>query len=879
MSGGLFPKVSNFVNKNLGLDTGLTSALGSSDFFSKPWGKNPGSDVFFPTPEIEGDRWDKLYPYRLIVYDVSKNAIVNGLSGSSSNKVETQFLRSGVDYVLSQATVSNKWIYQLPITPQQIQIVDQYAIGTTATARGVTEEHNGVKFKTIALEFTTGIWPLRPSTGAGISSPSTLGSIFGGTLQAAQNLNQSLSKVKSAFTGDKLGSAQKSELPPLDQTGYYQAEMLGYFIERYTQEKKKPQNKNWRLVLDMPKMNVSYVVSPVSLVKKKSVQSPNETTFSLQLKAWKRVNINATKAPERILTKLSPNDFQKIVNTIRETRRALANSINLLKAVRSDFQTPLEALRQTALAVKDLGGLAFTAADLPGQIINDYKTSISDSLNIIKNSFKRGAESQGNSSSVKINSASLKLDSQQVKSAFIADALSAQENAYEGLSLAQVQSGDLGADASQSSALNPVNALFDSPEGFFEILDSVDINALSLSPDQQTRIDDEIQSASLINIDNLNSFKAVLLDTALLISNNYGAGDPLYSSIYGRQPPKERVTPLTVEETEIITSIYEAIQVYDILTSSGFFDTLRTVNAMEYVGGLANQAGIDFDQTEGKILVPVPFGLTIEQIAARYLKDANKWLEIVTINKLRLPYIDEEGFFYPLLSNGSGRQINVDDSERRLYIGQFLILSSNTTPPFKRKIINVERISDDNYLVTLDGEDDLDNLTTLQAAKIKGYLPGTINSQNQIFIPSDDTPQEDDLITTPRIFDADKLVKISKVDWLLDENGDVAINEVGDIQLAGGLTNLIQALKLKIRTKKGTLLQHLDYGLGVNAGISIADIESGEIIQSLNKMIENDSRFDGVERLNIRLNGGILSIDMSVRIANGSGVLPITFEV
>lgn len=879
MSGGLFPKVSNFVNKNLGLDTGLSSALGSSDYFSKPWGKDPGSDVFFPTPQIEGDRWDKLYPYRLVVYDVSKNAIVNGLSGSSANRIETQFLRAGVDYVLAQATVSNKWIYQLPITPQQIQIVDQYAINTTATARGVVEEHNGVKFKTIAIKATTGIWPNRPSTGAGISSPSVLGSVFGGTLQAAQNLNASLSRVKSAFTGDKLGSAQYAELPALDQTGYYQAQLLSHFIERYTQEKKKPQNKNWRLVLDMPKMNVSYVVSPVSFALEKSIQSPNETTFSLQLKAWKRVDINSTPAPERVATKLSPNDFQRIVNTIRETRKALANATNLLKAVRSDFQTPLEALRQTALAVKDLGGLAITAADLPGQIINDYKTSISDSLNIVKDSFKRGAESQGNSSNVKISSASLKLDSQQVKSAFIADALSAQDNAYEGLSLAQVQAGDLGSDASQSSELSPVNTLFDSPEAFFEILDGVDLNSLKLSPDQQARVDGEIQSASLINIDDLNGFKSVLLDTALLISNNYGAGDPTYSAIYGRQPPKERVTPLTVEETEIISSIYESIQAYDILTSSGFFDTLRTVNAMEYVGGLANQAGIDFDQSEAKILVPVPFGLTIEQIAARYLKDANKWLEIVTLNKLRLPYIDEEGFVYPLLSNGSGRQINVDDNARRLYIGQYLILSSNSTPPFRRQIINVERISDNNYLVTLDGEDNLDNLTTLQSAKIKGYLPGTVNSQNQIFIPSEETPEEDDLVTTPKIFDADKLVKISKVDWLLDENGDLAINEVGDIQLAGGLTNLIQAIKLKIRTKKGTLLQHLDYGLGINPGISVADIESGEIIQSLNKMIEDDSRFDGVERISIRLSGPTLTISMSVRIAGGSGVLPITFDV
>jgi hypothetical protein len=876
---GLFPEVSNFVNRELGINSDLRERSGFS-INESPW-SDVGDDVFFPTSKIDGSKWNKVFPYRLVVVDVSKgnNPIVSGLRGSTS-QVSTNFFENGSDYVISQTPVSNNWVFELPITPQQIQIVDQYAINTIATARGVLEEHNGVKFKNIAISATTGIWALRPSTGSGITASSSLGSIFGGSLQALQNVNVSAGRIKSAFTGSKLGSSQSSVPARSMETGYYQALFLSNFLERYTQEKKKPENKGWRLVLDIPKMNVSYVVTPVNFALQKSAQSPNEFLFNLQLKAWKRITIaQAEPVEKQVEFKIKPSDFQRVLNTIRETRRTLSNTTKLLRAVRSDFQAPLEALRQTALAVKGLAGVAYTAADLPGQIVSDYSNSITESFKTINKSFVRGADQRGNGTVVRISSSSLKTETQQEKSAFIASASVAQNIAYEGLSLDQVTSGDLGAEASSSVELNPMNALFKNPEEFFDVLDSMTLDSINLSPDQQDRIQDQIDLASLVNIDDLNQFKATLLDTALLISNNFGAGAEVYSSVYGRPAPRKRAVPLTLEENEILASIYEAIEAYDILTASRFFDNLKTVNAMEYVGGLANEAEIDFDQTEGKILVPVPFGLTIEQIAARYLQDANKWLEIVTINKLRAPYIDEEGFVYEFLSNGNGRQINVNDNEKNIFIGQILTLYSNSIPPFRRKVLNIERISDNNYLVTLDGEDNLDSLTIASNAKIKGYKPGTVNSQNQIFIPTNEPVEDDDLVNTPKAFDSDRLTKISKVDWLLDENGDLAINDAGEIQLSAGLTNLIQALKLKIKTKKGSLLQHLDYGLGLEHGISVADIESGKLVESLTKMIEDDPRFSGIERLNIRISGNTIFVDLAVKIASGSGVLPVTFEI
>jgi hypothetical protein len=449
----------------------------------------------------------------------------------------------------------------------------------------------------------------------------------------------------------------------------------------------------------------------------------------------------------------------------------------------------------------------------------------------------------------------------------------------EGLSGSAIADGALGNDAAQQQQLDPINEVFSSPEENFDLFDGIDISSLVLTPEQQSVIDDEIQNATLITQDDLRGYREDILSLALSISNNYGAGNATYSNIYGLPAPKERATPMTIDETEILAALFEAVQAFDILTSTKLFDDSKKQNSLEFVGNMANQAGIPFQNSTSKFLIPVPFGLTIEEISARYLENTDRWIEIATLNNLRSPYIDEDGFTYSLLSNATGRQFNVDDSLKQLYIGQKLMLSANTVPQFVRRITNIEKISDNNYLVTVDGLADLDNLQTSLNAKIIGYLPGTVNSQDQIFIPSSLPSDADDRIALPPAFDNDRLTKISRIDWLLTDDGDIAINGVGDFRIANGLNNLVQALKIKIRTKRGSLMRHPEFGIGINPGISLADVESGAIAKELTDLVTSDSRFSGIERLTIAINGPTMSIDMAVILANNSGIIPISFSV
>ena len=336
---------------------------------------------------------------------------------------------------------------------------------------------------------------------------------------------------------------------------------------------------------------------------------------------------------------------------------------------------------------------------------------------------------------------------------------------------------------------------------------------------------------------------------------------------------------MTVEENEIIAGLYEVIQFMDALTATKKLDDDKKQNPLQYVGGLANANAIPFDVATSKMLVPVPYGLTIEQIGMRYLGNADKWLEIVTINGLKPPYLDEIGYNYNLTSNATGRQFIVTETINKLYIGQKINISSLTVPMISRKIISIDRIDSNTTLVSVDGLADLDVYTLSDLARITGYPFGTINSQNHIYVPVNQPALADDRVTIPNHLKEDKYASISKVDLLLDDRGDVVINKSGDVLLANGMTNLIQALKLKIRTKKGTLLRHPEYGLSLNAGMSIANLESGQLLADLTKLVKQDKRFSGIARLDLRLNGPVLSIDMAVTIAGDTGIIPITFNV
>ena len=412
------------------------------------------SSAFFPQFQPNPNLWDKLCYYRLLVIDTfSGNNVVQGDGNGTSRPEEIQIYPLG-DSTLAFIPMDSSWEIRFPITPQQLSITDSFAINTSATLRGILEEHSGLRFKNIAVKGTFGVWPGRPSIAPQPETPGALQSIFGNTVQSAQNVATQFSSILNNITTGSNASKPINYRPdntnPSEQTqdqnetdgfgtGYYQTIMLQQFLEQYVEAKRNPANAGWRLVFDIPKQNQSFIVTPMSFNWEESVSHPLEIDYTLQFKAWRRINLNQKPGLAALqVTTLSPGVLQQILNTISAAQNTAAAAYNLIGAVRSDVDNILNIIRQTGIFVKQLAGVALVASDLSSQIVGDAKSTISNFL-----------------STLNINNLTGNAVTDSVTIQKLAQ-IQQLNRTNEGLSSSAVANGQLGNSASVSSYLKSV---------------------------------------------------------------------------------------------------------------------------------------------------------------------------------------------------------------------------------------------------------------------------------------------------------------------------------------------------------------------------------------------------------------------------------------
>jgi hypothetical protein len=834
------------------------------------------SSAFFPQLSPNPALWDKLCYYRFVVIDTFNG---NKVVGGGPQRIIIEPLGNST---LAFIPMDDSWEIRFPITPQQLSITDQFAINTSATLRGILEEHSGIRFKNIAIKGTFGVWPGRPSIAPQPGTPNALQSIFGNTIQAAQNVaTQFTSAINNITTGSNASkpinyrpdntypnetvSVSNLTTDPNESegfgTGYYQTIMLQQFLEQYAEAKRNPNNAGYRLVFDIPKQNQSFVVTPMSFNWEESVNHPMEIDYTLQLKAWRRIDLNQSPVLNQLqVTQLTPGVLQNILNTITAAQNTAAAAYALIGAVRSDVDNILNIIRQTGIFVKQLAGVALAVSDLPAQLVGDAKSTISNFASTL------------NINNLFPSSPTPAVTGQQLSQ------IIKLTNLNEGLSPAAVANGQIGNSAAVSASLNPSNNVFANPLQNPTLFSQIPVNSLSLNNAQQNALQTELNTVNNFTVQDLKNMSNTMLTLCTQLSNSFGAGNSYYSTLFNQPAPLVRTEPMTLDEFDILQTFYSLVESYNVLTATSQLDDQQILNNMQYVQALASTSDIEFSISNSKIQVPVPYGLNVEQIAQRYLQDSQRWLEIVTLNELREPYIDESGFQYALLSNANGRNIVIGASDD-LFVGQTIYLNSSTQSPSARTILDIVPLSQVSFLLTLDGLANLDNYTFADGAYIQAYLPGTVNSQNVIFVPSDLETTPYDMISIPSSVANVNLVGLSKVDWLLDQYGDLAVTNTGDFRLAAGITNLVQALAIKFGTQVGTSLLDPTFGLGVKAGTSVNTVNASDIYLQIVQMVTADSRFSSVSGLQVTLNGPSLGINLLVGLAGVSGVFPIAFSL
>ncbi len=811
-------------------------------------------DPFWDTAQIDELRWDAQYPFQLL--------IVEHMGGGKYSEP----IASGV--------------FTLPIPPQAMTISTPFAIATTVTQGGIVEEHNGAPIRNITLRGTTGVLPGR-KPGVQVGSPTPLESVFAGTINAVQGVIQAgeqLSQIARSLAGGQAFQPNIIEDPDITNTdpqeglagttGYGQFLLLRAFLENYANQKKRQAGKTWRLAFAHWKTQDVYLVTPVNFDVSQDASSPFEYTYTLSLKAWRRISLK--KSAEALSPVSSdprePGRLQQILTGLSTARRALYKVEEVIRAVGQDVDNALfEPLRNSILFLKDAAGIPVVLADLPMQIVRDLKTTIIEAA---------GLSASATSAFAAFGSLGDQLGAEfaSIQSTF--DDLAVQSGKKEARGGAQSQTSQ----ALRNGAAHPANKILENPGDHFDVFEKVQLGSLNVPPAVTKKVIAErerIRNLQRLDFEQYRDNMQALLEA---FCDAVGVGSTTVDRVYGRATTTTTKTP-TESDYEAIFQMNAAILAMNQMAVSGHINTHRTT-VLEYVAGLAGRSGISFQVPQSQFQVPMMYGATLEVMAGRYLGDPDRWHEIAALNRLRPPYVDEVGFDLPLLVNGAGNEVVVSTAEN-LFVGQPVWIYSSLVNKTKRHITGIRRVSPTNHVIQVDGDNDLAIYKVSASAQLHAFLPDTVNSQMLLSIPSTDPSNIDDLElrSIPGLDQFETLLEVGGVDLLLTSTGDAAITPDGDWKLAVGMANLVQQIRVFVGTPRGSLYRHPDWGLAVQVGQSTADMSARDILKSLGGLTGSNPAFKAVRSASVNKTGPTARISALIEVRGVEKLLPISLEL
>jgi hypothetical protein len=428
---------------------------------------------------------------------------------------------------------------------------------------------------------------------------------------------------------------------------------------------------------------------------------------------------------------------------------------------------------------------------------------------------------------------------------------------------------------------------------YYAVFDSIEITSIQLNNEESRILQATVDRVKYFSKNDFLRIKNALRDYRDRYADTISLADEDYNRAYGRSsiPPQINAT---ITDENYMLNLMQGIKSVDFVLAN-FFATDAAVDPFALARANANNPEVNIGQYSSGRLVKMEYGEDLQQLAYRYLGDADKWIDIAIANGLKPPYIDEVGERIPLLSNGNGNQINLSGTDvngnlniDKLYINQVVFIKSDAEVSVdQRKIANIRQIPvSEEIIVELDGDGDLVKYQIADNAHIRVFKPNTINSSFYVLIPSTDPLPDSRRDETPWFLaDASDDEKQQKIDLAVDDSGDLILSPNGDLKFSYGLDNAVQGIKFKIQTEVGSLRYHPNYGIVNILGRTNADVETVKalITDSIVTQIESDPRYERVEGLNVAYsNGGAstVTVSMAVRLAGGGDkVIPISFTV
>lgn len=785
------------------------------------------------TTEIVPERWNELHVYSFSINQAGKG-------GECTN----------LEYKGSGITNSR---HNLTLAPQSISVSTPFAISVMATNKGVLEENNGVVFRTISINGTTGLYPLRE---VAKSSPSKVSGSFKSfapkTGQAIDNL------IKKIATSAGTSNRPESNIN-LEQTGYYQFWTLNNFLIQYAEAKKSKKGKEFRLVFNCPKDNISYVVTPVAFDLRRSADGPLMYNYSITLKAWD-VTTDKANLDDKfggIPSKDNIGAINKVLDRLRKSRNTILAASNVLKGVQGDANSVLNVYNQGVLRIKDIIGIAKEIKDMPDIIKNNAQ-----------NMFKNNKLSWKDITQDKMDRKRLP----NLTNPFAVELLSPKINGSVNPDGSTPASFNEEVDA---EAIQVIYRIVDDPT----LSEGITIDQLGkMSRSMEEQIKKRTDESLALTAGDIRNHADKLKEVSDNLAYRSGMMNATYASTYGlRIPDESEIREPSEQDIFLAVALEEARDSYlTTLASGDMFDENERDPFNSANGNLEFADRIDTPISAYP--VPVNRGDTLEDIAIQYLGDAIRSREIALLNDLIAPYIDEVGFDLNI-KNCTGRNFIVNNVEK-LTIRQSIRIVGVGMPTTRRTIINIEDIGANEYRITVDGAPDLNQYDASKYPKLYARLPHTVGSGDILLMPSDQPADvQNQVRSTPLTDRLSYAEKVFKVDCALDYvTSDLIVSSSGDIARSYGYQNAIQAIKLIIETERKELFLHPEYGINVSIGRAITTEVYKEITERIRSAIVRDPRFSDA-LVEVKKEGTAVKIRVEVTGSNGTGRIPLEFEL
>lgn len=425
---------------------------------------------------------------------------------------------------------------------------------------------------------------------------------------------------------------------------------------------------------------------------------------------------------------------------------------------------------------------------------------------------------------------------------------------------------------------------------FYAIWENIPIASIPMTREESSIAEDKVRRIRRFIKNDFLRIRNDLQAARDEISDVIGLLDPNYNQTFGRSSVPQLRT-VRLQDITNMQTLQQAIKSVDFLLANiGFLNT-TSVDPFALARQNAKNPDINVQTGLSGQLVRMFFGDSLQSLSNRYFGDPDRWLEIAIANGLKPPYIDEIGEAIPLISNGSGNQINIagldgfgNQNVNKVFINQVVFLQSNTVKfPEQRTIINMREIPvSGEIVIELSGDPNLDQFQVSESAYMRVFKPNTTNSNFLILIPSPDPLPNASTKESP-FFLASKGEdeKRAGIDLLLNDEQDLVFSSTGDFQLNYGIANAIQAMKIKMVSERGQLPRHPEYGLPPVIGVKANDPNEvkNALIAGINDLVDADARFDRIETLNVRVDSGSAIISMVVRLAGSGTLIPISFKV